>query len=108
MPMTCNCPACGCLLQLPEEHVGKRVICPKCTREFSGSAAPAVSEAIEPSAQHDFLPRGAVSDNSPYVTEHPRETRRFQHDEEDEDHPEEQSLDHGLPGRGRAIALIVL
>jgi hypothetical protein len=112
VPLTCNCPTCGCLLRLPEEHLGRRVICPKCSVEFAPSApltlpASPAPDAIEPAPAVDPFPHRATGDDGHYVTEHPKTPRRLP-EEEDEDHPHERFLARDLPGGGRALAVIIL
>jgi hypothetical protein len=112
VPLTCNCPTCGCLLQLPEEHLGRRAICPKCSAEFAPSApltlpASPAPEAIETAPEVDPFPNRATHDDGHYLTTHPRVQRRLL-EEEDEDHPSERFLARGLPGGGRALAVIIL
>ncbi|HEY1860280.1 MAG TPA: DUF4328 domain-containing protein, partial [Gemmataceae bacterium] len=87
------------------------MICPKCSTEFAPSApsatlATTVPEAIEPATEVDPFPHRATGDGAHYLTEHPKAQRRLP-EEEGEDHPSERFLARGLPGGGRALAVII-
>src|SRR5262245_64135974 len=103
MPTTCTCPTCGSRLTLPEEHVGRRVSCPKCSAQFEATAPPDLSvspasEAIAPAPLRDPLPQAATAGEAHYLTEHPKPTqRRAFADDEGGEHPPAQFLDGDCP-----------
>jgi hypothetical protein len=108
---TCTCPSCGRALRVPESIRGQRVRCP--SRNATFTAQPDVTEDVPASSDvqgiqpSSGLPRAPTRQES-YEDQHWEERhRRLRYDDDDygrrpEEWPQE------LPGRGRAITLMVL